>query len=334
MFFSCKISNAFINYLEDKGEDISFMYESSPLPMELLRDPSYWISAPKLENFLQAVVSQKWKFRYDDLIQEVGHSNSQLHAWGVLDSVLKMMTHPREIFHQPDKFLAYFISPEPPIENLNKNDKFISFDLPLVAEQYPIITKYLISSFEALPKYSGQGLAQCEWHHIHLKIVWPEVSEVLFEKEMNPQISPMFLQNIIEDLQKNQKDLEEKNRELMRVNDELVLVHEELNKNPHFKSKDENQFSLTSNPSYSQQQINIGVDESLDGEANKIGHNLARLHDYMVRAQQLITILSSQAKMNSGIKEAMRRMDWNYVKSQYPMTISESMDALRKLQKK
>jgi F0F1-type ATP synthase membrane subunit a len=32
--------------------------------------------------------------------------------------------------------------------------------------------------------------------------------------------------------------------------------------------------------------------------------------------------------------EAMRRMDWNYVKSQYPMTISESMDALRKLQKK
>ncbi len=310
------------------------MYESSPLPMELLRDPSYWISAPKLENFLQAVVSQKWKFRYDDLIQEVGHSNSQLHAWGVLDSVLKMMTHPREIFHQPDKFLAYFISPEPPIEKLIKNDKFISFDLPLVAEQYPIITKYLKSSFEALPKYSGQGLAQCEWQHIHLKIVWPEVSEVLFEKEVNPQISPMFLQNIIEDLQKNQKDLEEKNRELMRVNDELVLVHEELNKNPHFKSKDENQFSLTSNPSYSQQQINIGVDESLDGEANKIGHNLARLHDYMVRAQQLITILSSQAKMNSGIKEAMRRMDWNYVKSQYPMTISESMDALRKLQKK
>lgn len=310
------------------------MYESAPLPMELLRDPSYWISAPVLENFLQTIVSQKWKHKYEDLIQEVGHHNPSLHAWGVLDSVLKMMTHPREIFQQPDKFLAYFISPEPPIENLNKNQNSISFDLPLVAEQYPIISKYLISAFEALPKYSGQGLAQCDWQHIHLKIVWPESSATLFDKDINPQISPMFLQNIIEDLQKNQKDLEEKNRELMRVNDELILAHKQLNKNPSNKKKDENQFSLTSSSIGPQQQINIGIDGSMDAEANKIGHNLARLHDYMVRAQQLITILSSQAKMNSGIKEAMRRMDWDYVKSQYPMTISECMDALRKLQKK
>lgn len=310
------------------------MYESAPLPMELLRDPSYWISAPVLENFLQTIVSQKWKHKYEDLIQEVGHHNPSLHAWGVLDSVLKMMTHPREIFQQPDKFLAYFISPEPPIENLNKNQNSISFDLPLVAEQYPIISKYLISAFEALPKYSGQGLAQCDWQHIHLKIVWPESSATLFDKDINPQISPLFLQNIIEDLQKNQKDLEEKNRELMRVNDELVLAHIQLNKNPSTKKKDENQFSLTSSSIGPQQQINIGIEGSMDAEANKIGHNLARLHDYMVRAQQLITILSSQAKMNSGIKEAMRRMDWDYVKSQYPMTISECMDALRKLQKK
>lgn len=302
--------------------------------MELLRDPSYWISAPVLENFLQKIVTEKWKHKYEDLIQEVGHYNPSLHAWGVLDSVLKMMTHPREIFQQPDKFLAYFISPEPPIENLNKNQNSISFDLPLVAEQYPIISKYLISAFEALPKYSGQGLAQCDWQHIHLKIVWPESSATLFDKDINPQISPLFLQNIIEDLQKNQKDLEEKNRELMRVNDELVLAHIQLNKNPSNKKKDENQFSLTSSSIGPQQQINIGLDGSMDAEANKIGHNLARLHDYMVRAQQLITILSSQAKMNSGIKEAMRRMDWDYVKSQYPMTISECMDALRKLQKK
>ncbi|MCB0368200.1 MAG: hypothetical protein KDD45_01865 [Bdellovibrionales bacterium] len=302
--------------------------------MELLRDPSYWISAPALENFLQSLVNQKWKNKYNQLAQEVGHHNPSLHAWGVLDSVLKMMTHPREIFHQPDKFLAYFISPEPPIENLIKNEKFISFDLPLVAEQYPVIAQYLVAALESLPKYSGQSLAQCEWQHIHLKITWPQISEPLFQKEEAPQISPVFLQNIIEELQKNQKDLEEKNRELMRVNDELLLAQKRLDKSQFSKSKDENQFSLTSENIDSTPQISIGIDESLDQESNLIGQNLARLHDYMVRAQQLITILSSQAKMNSGIKVAMKRMDWDYVKSQYPATISECIEALRKLQKK
>lgn len=311
------------------------MYESSPLPMELLRDPSYWIAAPMLENFLQSVVNQKWKNKYQDLIQEVGHHNPQLHAWGVLDSVLKMMNHPKEIFHQPERFLAYFVSPEPPIENLTKDEKYLSFDLPLVAEQYPIISKYLISAFESLPKYTGQGLAQCQWQHIHLKITWPQVSESLFQKETTPQISPVFLQNIIEDLQKNQKDLEEKNRELMLKNDELLLAQKQLQRSEKSKGhQDSQQFSLTAAVSADQQRVDFGMINSTDEEANKIGHNLARLHDYMVRAQQLITILSSQAKMNSGIKEAMRRMDWDYVKSQYPMTISECTEALRKLQKK
>lgn len=308
--------------MEDKGEDISFMYESSPLPMELLRDHSYWIAAPKLEDFLQTLVNQKWKHRYDDIIQEVGHHNPELHAWGVLDSVLKMMNHPKEILQQPEKFLAYFISPEPPIENLVRTEKFISFDLPLVAEQYPIISKYLVSAFEALPRYSGQGLGQSEWQHIHLKISWPQASESLFEKETNPQISPLFLQNIIDDLQKNQKDLEEKNRELMRVNDELTLAHKELNKSPSTSLLNQTQ------------QIQIDMGSSEDEEAHRISQNLARLHDYMVRAQQLITILSGQAKMNTVIKEAMRRMDWEYVKSQYPTTISDCVEALRKIQKK
>ncbi len=53
----------------------------------------------------------------------------------------------------------------------------------------------------------------------------------------------------------------------------------------------------------------------------------------MVRAQQLITLLLSQSKMSSGLKEILRRVDWDHVKAQYPMTISESVEALRELQK-
>jgi hypothetical protein len=80
----------------------------------------------------------------------------------------------------------------------------------------------------------------------------------------------------------------------------------------------------------------VGPLSNLDFEAHgpgyMVGQNLARLHDYMVRAQQLITMLASQGKMTPEVKEAMRRVDWEYVKTQYPKTISDSMDALRGLQ--
>ena len=63
-----------------------------------------------------------------------------------------------------------------------------------------------------------------------------------------------------------------------------------------------------------------------------IGQNLSRLHDYMVRAQQLITMLQAQGKSTPAVKEAMRRVDWDFVKEQYPRTVRESLEVLRKLQ--
>ncbi|MEN0059894.1 MAG: hypothetical protein AAGB31_13730, partial [Bdellovibrio sp.] len=59
--------------------------------------------------------------------------------------------------------------------------------------------------------------------------------------------------------------------------------------------------------------------------------NLARMHDYMVRAQQLITMLVAQGKMTSAVKEAMRRVDWEHVKAQYPRTVFESMELVKKV---
>jgi hypothetical protein len=268
------------------------------------------------------MMNQPFKDRDVDFVRAVGHETPNLHAWGVLDSVLKMISHPREVFIQPDRFVSYFISPEPPIENLERTNHSISFDLPLIAEQYPLVSKYLMSAFEALPLYTGKSLAQCSWQHIHIKILWPIESETLVADEnMSSQLSATFLQNIIEELQTNQKNLEEKNRELMEKNIQLSNAQRELNKNNPGPLADIEQI-----------QLKIVVNNDLD--LNQISQNLARLHDYMVRAQQLITMLTGQIKMNSGIKEIMRRIDWDHVKSQYPVTILESMEALRKLQKK
>lgn len=322
MLFSCKISNAFIKYLESKNEDLSFVYDSADFPIDLLQDPSAWISAPDLEFLISKIVNQPSKERNVDIVKDVGHETPNLHAWGVLDSVLKMISHPREVFNQPDRFISYFISPEPPIENLVRTSHSIAFDLPLIAEQYPLVSKYLMSAFEALPLYTGKSLGQCSWQHIHVKINWPSESEALVENlALSSHLSPTFLQTIIEELQTNQKNLEERNRELMQKNLQLLNAQKELSKNNPGSATDIEHI-----------QLKIIVNNDLD--LNQISQNLARLHDYMVRAQQLITMLTGQIKMNSGIKEIMRRIDWDHVKSQYPVTILESMEALRKLQKK
>lgn len=322
MLFSCKISNAFIKYLENRNEDLSFIYDSTDFPIDLIQDPSAWMSSPDLEFLISKIVNHPFKERAIDLVKDVGHQTPDLHAWGVLDSVLKMISHPREVFNQPDRFISYFISPEPPIENLVRTNHSIAFDLPLMAEQYPLVSKYLMAAFEALPLYTGKSLGQCSWQHIHVKINWPSESETLVKSDaVTAHLSPTFLQNIIEELQINQKNLEEKNRELMEKNVQLLNAQKELNKNNPVPSTDIEHI-----------QLRIIVNNDLD--LNQISQNLARLHDYMVRAQQLITMLTGQIKMNSGIKEIMRRIDWDHVKSQYPVTILESMETLRKLQKK
>lgn len=323
MQFSCKITNTLLTFLEDQGEDISLLYDHTPLAMELLRDPSYWLSAHDLESFLDVVLKIQWNQKYDNLIQKIGHEGVQIRGWGVLDSVLRMMPKPQEIFHQPERFLSYFISPQPPIENLMRNEVGISFDLPLPAEQYPLTTTYLKSAFESLPVYTGQNLAYCRWEGIHLEIFWPQDQKSIFPKDTNLQISPSLISNVVEELQKNQLELEEKNRELQKKNEELTQAHRDLEK--HSIKEESTEASLDI----------LFKTKNFDSHepGYLIGQNLSRLHDYMVRAQQLITMLAAQGKMTPGVKEAMRRMDWEYVKTQYPRAISESVENLRIIQK-
>lgn len=302
---------------------MSVLYEQqTPLPVELMRDPSYWMSAPEMEAFLESLLRMPLKSNDNNLLLKVGHNGPEIRGWGVLDSVLRMMPRPQEIFNQPERFLSHFISPEPPIENLRRDESSISFDLPLPAEQYPLVTTYLKAAFESLPVYVGQSAATCEWSGIHLALHWSESQKSIFEIDPGHQISPQLMQSVIDELQKHQRELEERNCELQKKNEELLQAHVDLQN--HLREKA---------PSLLPQ---VGPLASLDFESHgpgyAVGQNLARLHDYMVRAQQLITMLAAQGKMTPAVKEAMRRVDWEYVKTQYPKTIADSMETLRGLQ--
>ncbi len=311
MHFSCKVTHAILTYLESEKIDLSGYFSETDIPWELLRDPSYWMRAPDMEAFLERLALSS------SVLIQAGHTTPKNKVWGVLDSVLRMMPQPQEIFHQPEKFLGYFISPEPPIENLVRTGMGLSFDIPLPAEQYPLVTKYLIAAFESLPIYVGQSPAVCEWTDIHLRIDWSTEQTSILNDEFR-QISPALMQDVIRQLQDSSKDLEEKNRELQRRNEELLRLASQ--KNAGFL--DEERAVI---------QEDFSEFEFMKRPVHQVAQNLSRLHDYMVRAHQLVTLLTAGQKQTPGIKEAFRRVDWDIVKNQYPQIIRESLDTLKKL---
>ena len=314
MHFSCKITNSILTYLESEKIDLSEIFSETDVPWDFLRDPSNWMHAPDMEAFLERVIKNHAQ------IEAAGHLTPKLRAWGVLDSVLRMMPRPQEIFNQPEKFLGYFISPEPPLDNLVRTDKGISFDIPLPAEQYPLVTGYLKAAFEALPIYVGLSAGHCRWNHVRFELDWPGQQTTILDSSERHQISPELMQEVVKQLQNSSRELEEKNRELQRRNEELIRLAENSNSqnqntNIQLSSADFTQFEFVRKPTH------------------QVAQNLARLHDYMVRAHQLVTLLTAGQKQTPGMKAAFHRVDWDLVKNQYPQIIFESLEILKKMNK-
>jgi hypothetical protein len=320
MLFSCKISGALLTYLESKNENLSSILESTPLPEEFLRDSSYWMSASDMESFL--ATAEKAFSTHENLFEKVGHAGPELRSWGVLDSVLKMMPRPQEILSQPERFLSYFVSPAPPIDQLSRRETAIEFDLPISSEQYPLVTEYLCAAFESLPMYVGQPPATCSWQGIHLKFEWQESQNSMFnDGDVGHQISPELLRQVVSSLEQHQLELETKNRDLQAKN---LRLAEQLS---HFRHEQSLELpSVLKNPVHRLEFIDLGSIEALK-------NNISRMGDYMVRAQQLITMLIAQNRMSPAVQQAMKRVDWEKVKSQFPETLRESRELLEKTQR-
>jgi hypothetical protein len=245
-----------------------------------------------------------------------------------------MMPRPQEIFNKPEQFLSYFISPKPPVDNLRRDNVSISFDLPLPAEQYPLVTTYLKAAFESLPVYVGQAFAQCEWEGIRVQLNWSTQQSSIFTESVGHQVSPALFQSLIEDLQNTQREREDLQKyigdleERLRANEKRLAQVKASAKVISIEGvEDKSLLILNESPL---------VNLNFEGQSptHTLNQNLARLHDYMVRAQQLITMLVAQGKMNASVKEAMRRVDWEHVKNQYPQTVFESMELVKKMNKK
>ncbi len=320
MQFSCKITHAILTQLESEKIDLSVYFSDADIPWEKLRNSSLWMRAPDMEAFLERMVKSP------DLLVRAGHATPKNKVWGILDSVLRMMPQPQEIFHQPEKFLGYFISPEPPIENIVRTEEGIAFDIPLPAEQYPLVTTYLKAAFEALPIYVGMDAGVCRWNFMRFELDWPKTQTTILNQDEPHQISPQLMQDVILQLQQSSRELEEKNRELLRRNEELVRMNQNAGAaqaSSEIKPEDFNQFR-------NQNEIEL---DFMNQPVHQVAQNLSKLHDYMVRAHQLVVLLTAGQKQTPGIKQAFHRVDWDIVKAQYPQIILESLDILKKVNK-
>lgn len=321
MLFSCKITHSVLTYLDRRGEDLGALNDFCDWPTEFLRDPSSWLEAEKMENLLRLIDQEYGRDpRIEgNLMEIVGHFSKDLRSWGVLDSVLRMVQTPKDLFAQPERLLSYFISPAPPVGEMRREPSGVSFVLPVSEMQFPLVTSYMRAALEALPTYINKPMASVTWENSRVRISWSENQVSLFSEEQNADLSlhPELLRNILHNLESSQKELEEMKIALIEKEKELEKLRNEK------KWVDRAVEQRAARPSAHSPEIL--------SKLSSILHDIYRLGDYFARGQQLITLLIAQGRQTPQVREAMRRVDWEFVAKEGPETISRTVAELQKL---
>lgn len=322
MLFSGKITNSVLAYVSRQGAGLEGLHEVTDLPEEFLRDPSCWLEAQKVEHFLEAL-SREFGAKFNDpnLMESIGHSCHELWAWGVLDSVLRMMPKAQDIYQQPHRFLSYFLSPDPTLNSVRREEESIEFEMPWSTEEYPLVSEYLRAALEALPSYLGKDRAVVRWRGARVYIGWSEAQQSFFEEEDGEaHFKPELVKAMRSSLEDAQRELEERKRELV-LKDREIQSHKA-------------QLSTLMMQSGEGQETIRHFSESwhVDERFDLLKSQVRRMDDYMVRAHQLITILIGQGRKDHQVTEAMKRMDWDYLRTAFPKLVGDMVEGLQSLQ--
>lgn len=295
MDFSGKITNSVILFLKLKGVSTAALYEMTDLPPEQLCDPSTWLPAAKVEQFLESLEKKYHHLTPDSVfINEVGHQAKELRGWGALDSVLRMIEKTEDLYLQPQRFLSYFISPSPPIASLTRNESSVDFDLPIAWEEFPHVNSYLKACFEALPLFTGKTMSEVKWEQNHISIQWCSRQSTFGVTEISDRkMAPEFVDSLISTLEKTEQALIERTRELEKIRQENERASQSES------TELEKWFHLYRN-------------------FNRYSQQIMKLQDFFTRSQQLVTLLVGQDRQTPQVKEAMKRIGWDSIQSTFP----------------
>ncbi|NQZ19040.1 MAG: HAMP domain-containing histidine kinase [Bdellovibrionales bacterium] len=297
--------------MEKQGAQLDPFFEKSDTPSEFLKDPSCWLPIEKMENFLQEIAAYTHCDDCENFFREIGHNNHELRAWGVLDSVLKMVESPLDIFSQPDRFLSYFLSPHPEVRVSQQSSHSLHFSLDSESI-YPFVLSYITGAVEGLPNYMGLPTALIETVGDEFKITWSNDQESLFDEEekRRRQFHPEIVQSVMQSLQDQQQSAQQ---------------NQSVTPTQNFNPKD---FEKMVSDEVERRMSKMVEDQkAIDETVFKVKNDFYKMYDYFTRAQQLITLISGTARKAS-VREAMRRVDWEYVQKEFPQIVESACDSI------
>ena len=287
--------------MRKQGQDIESLYDLTELPVEFIKDPTSWLDAKQVENFLRTT---------EISLDSVGHAAKELKAWGVLDSVLRMIAKPQDIYNQPQRFISYFISPAPPVANIKREENSISFDLPISFEEYPLTASYILAAIEAIPEFMGSEMAEAKWRENRISIRWNESQPLLNSVDMNSRyLAPEVMQSLMTTLEKTEQALIAKTLELEKIKNENTRAAQSQIVGADPLRADQ----LTADQLATADQLPTSGEQW-----DKFQQKVMKLQDYFTRSQQLITLLIGQDRMSSQVREAMKRVNWDQVQQLFP----------------
>jgi hypothetical protein len=320
LLLSCKLTNAALKFLERRGEDLEPLYERFDWPLHYLRDSSSWLEADRLEYVLGALeelYGQRVAAETGlDFFTTVGHASPGLRAWGALDSVLKIVPGVRELYQQPDRFLASFISPQPQIQGLQHNEENVLFRIGFSDDRLPHTGRYLRAILESLPEFIGKPRAHVLWNHGNVEIEWSErqvpfVARSAINENESPSLSPELLRTILVDLATAQRELEGTRRTLQEK--DAVILQQQLLLQQQIPEQASAAQGIAAKGS-AQSASAVVVEKAL--------HEIYKLGDYFARAQQIVTLLRAPEPL-------LKRTAWERVSAEAPLAIRKAGMLLR-----
>ena len=314
MKVSCKVSHSVIVFVEHQEIGLDPFFENFKTPVEFLKDPSCWIPIREMESFLSEM---KGFLKLQDArgrFREMGQNNFELRTWGVLDSVLKMLESPKEIFSRPDRFLSYFLTPHLQLEIKKHKDNQVEFCLERKWEA-PLVFSYLMGALEGLPKYMGLSPARIiEKEESCFQILWSggvqEPSLFNEQEEKRRQLHPEIVHSVIQSLVENLGDRQQKGN----LKNEDHIIHEAFEKMVAVEVEKRMIHWMEKKKDFHRTFV-------------KIKDDFYKMYDYFVRAQQIIALISPSARKAS-VREAMRRVDWDHVQEEFPKMVENTCDSI------
>lgn len=333
MHFNGKITHSVLSYLENQCVDLEGIYELTPLPSEFLRDPNHWFDADQVEAFLELIRSKVIDLcPSENFMEKVGHDSFSTNSWGVLNSVLKMILHPQDIFTRPQNILSYFISPSPSFEVLEEKPSEITLAFSLPKEKYPNTLEYLKAALESLPTFMGRPMATVNWSSAHLNICWSSQQEsLLAEAEDTKSVKPELMKNLVATIEDAQRNVDQKTEQLNLKDQEIQnLKSQILRMSQSHLEAFEASLSVTEN----KERLNQLVEPSLFKLVN-VYNQFMKLSDYVTRSQQLVILLSglSEEGNSKQVKDLKKRLNWERLRQNFTGVVQDGVDNLESIKK-